>query len=201
MALVTPQLVRGAWRWTSGMVIDADGARNAYRLDGQGLDYLANARCKDGSWCGVVTGADGKPIQLPDGSLVSPTSLVDHSIADLANPARYVDAAQIPYLAIPPELRALGVRFGDVAVVLYRGVHVGAICADGCPHSHYGEASIACARALGIPSSPKSGGVSAGVTFLVFPGSARASAWPRRVDSISAQASVLFDAWGGAVAV
>jgi hypothetical protein len=37
----------------------------------------------------------------------------------------------------------------------------------------YGEGSIALARALGIPSSPRNGGCADGVTFVVFPGSSK----------------------------
>lgn len=199
--MITPRLVRGAWMWTGGMVIDGDGAPDCYAPAGSGLhglDYLANAMDGD-RFVGVVC-AGGEPVIAPSGYYVSPTSLRDHSKL-LIDPAAYVDASRVPYLAICPELRSLGVELGDLAMVCYRGQSVAVIVADIAPHGHYGEASIACAQALGIPASPKDGGVSGGVTFICFPGSAKQPPWPRAVDEFQAAASVLFDAWGGMMAV
>lgn len=204
--MITPRLVRGAWTWTGGLVVDGDGAPSCYAPSGSGLhglDYLANAMNGD-RYVGVVCVGGEPHVQGPDdpcpGYFVSPSSLRDRT-KPLTDPTAYVDASTVPYLAICPELRSQGVDLGDLAVAIYRGRHVAMICADVCPHNHYGEASIAAAQALGIPSSPRDGGVSGGVTFLVFPGSRTQPAWPRSVDSITAAASVLFDAWGGMVAV
>lgn len=206
---MTPQLftANGAVFWQSGMVVDADGAPNSYAPAGSGLaglDYLANAMDGD-KFVGVVCVNDEPVIQGPGdpapGFYVSPTSLCDRN-KSIVDPARYVNASSVPYLAICPELRsAYGVSFGDLAMVLYFGRLIGAICADGAPHNHYGEASIACARALGIPPSPKNGGTSVGVTFIVFPHTASTPAWPRDLDDIQARAAQLFASFGGVNAV
>lgn len=208
----------GALMFRAGMVIDGDGAPDCYAPTNDPgaiafraalglppfapLDYLANAM--DGErYVGVVT-LGGKPVkQGPNdpcpGYLVSPTSLFDRSNLNVADPRRYVNASAVPYIALCPEMRARGAILGDVAMVLYHGRRVGCVFADVSPHNHYGEASPAAARPLGIPPSPKNGGVSSGVTYVVFPGST--CGWPRTVDSITAQAERLFAAMGGANAV
>jgi len=201
--MIEPKKIRGAIVWTSGAAVDADGAPNAYRLDDTGLDDIRDAQNHEG-WVGAVTDnglPTGKPlVQGNDdpcpGALISPTSLRDHA-KKRTDPTAYVDATQVPYLAISPELRVMGVRFGDLAVAVRGDRQVGLICADGGTHNHYGEVSIAAAVALGIPSSPRNGGCSGGVTFYVFPGTALSPAppWPRDVDEIEATASALFSAW------
>ncbi len=61
-----------------------------------------------------------------------------------------------------------GIRLGQVALVIYNGRMQFGIFGDAGPSSVIGEASYAMAQALGIPSSPISGGVDSGVTYLVF---------------------------------
>src|ERR1700693_4906622 len=48
----------GAFSFSSGMPIDADGAPNAYNADGTGLDDLLNAG-QPGRWDGIVQDQDG----------------------------------------------------------------------------------------------------------------------------------------------
>jgi len=183
----------------SGMVIDADGSPRAYAPHGShlpALDYLANAMSGD-KFVGVVCTPQGEPIiQGPNnpcpGYYVSPTSLCDKT-KGLADPSRYVDSEIVPYIAICPELRSRGVALGDIALVTYHKKKIGAIVADIAPHNHYGEASIACAVALGIPSSAKNGGVSSGVVYVIFPGSRNNPAWPRDLSDIQTTAGVLFE--------
>ena len=169
--------------WKAGMAIDADGAPNAYHpTPGTGLDHLANAG-KPGNWWGVVTDdgtAKGSPVvQGPDdpfpGYYVSPTSLVDKS-KGLRDPKRYVDSTTIPYLALPPEVLVSkltgGARLGDYAAVIDGDGDVAyAIVADVGPKGKLGEGSIALADALGIPSNPRRGGRTSGLTYVVFAGS------------------------------
>jgi hypothetical protein len=208
---MSASLQNGAWCWLAGMRVDADGCPRGYAAPGsglRGLDALANAG-EDGNWFGVVTDngrKDGNPVVQQDGPnqgyLVSPSSLVDHSIADLGDPARYVDAEEVPYVSIPSDMLAGShggpLHVGDLAVVFYRGKAVAGIVADVGPRGKYGEASIAMAAAHGIPSSPRNGGCSSGVLYVVFPGSAATPAWPRSNEEIAEAALALFASWGGA---
>jgi len=72
--------------------------------------------------------------------------------------------------------------------------HAGGV-ADQGPKGQIGEGSIALAEALGIPSNPRHGGVVSGILYLVFPGSGNAK--PRPLEEITAEATRLFEAWGG----
>ena len=92
----------------SGMQIDADGAPKAYHKDSSlGLDHLKNAG-KKGNWWGIVT-TNGKSGGIPaiqdsddpaPGYYVAGTSLQDGTKKD-ADPDRYVDSAEVPYIALP----------------------------------------------------------------------------------------------------
>jgi hypothetical protein len=201
---LTPELIRGVLLWQSGLSIDGDGSPRCYHPDSaKGLDRLANAGGA-GTWWAVVCNDQDQPIvQGPNdpapGFFVSATALVDASWP-IRDPRRYVDAETVPYVVISQSLLPrYTVRLGDVAMVIYQTREVGAVVADIGPRNHYGEGSIALADALGIPSSPRAGGVRQGVTFLVFQNSSRG--WPREVPEIQAQARELFDSWGGRAAV
>jgi hypothetical protein len=179
-------------RYTAGLRIDGDGAPDAYHPDGKsGRDFLANAG-RPGNWWGIVTVAGQPVVQGPNdpcpGFYVSPTSLVDRNKA-ITDPRRYVDSSRIPYLAVPPELRTLGVGLGDVAWVEYRGQGCAAIVADTGPRGKLGEGSIALARALAIPSDPRHGGTGAGVAVTLWPGTSKG--WPRLAEDIEAQVAGL----------
>lgn len=66
------------------------------------------------------------------------------------------------YIVVPPAViqGVRGVVLGSQAHVLHTvtGVETYAVVGDIGPHAKLGEISIACARALGIPSSPTTGG-------------------------------------------
>lgn len=202
-----------------GLVIDADGSPRAYHPDDHsGLDHLGNAmknwkkrkkQREEGKpvepirWCGVVTddGTEhGTPvIQGPSdpapGFYVSPSALEDRQYAK-TDPRRYVDAAQVPYVSIPPDLESQGVRLGDFATVGHNGKYVSAIVADVGPRHYIGEGSVALAKALGVPHSPRGGGAAHGVTWILYPGSGNGQ--PRSPEEIEREASKRFDEWGGA---
>jgi len=186
------------------MAIDADGSPHAYCPKDSGLtglDYLANAG-QPYDWYGIVTDQAGNPvIQGMDdpapGYYISTTSLVDKTKAE-TDPLRYVDSEQIPYISVPGELRQLGVKLGDLCSIKHGIVRVGAIVGDVGPRGKYGEGSIALAEALGIPASPKHGGVDAGVEFLVFSGTT--SKWPMTAQEIQSEAMNIYLEWGGDVA-
>lgn len=192
---------RGAFVFTAGMAIDVDGSPRAYGPAGGAiapLDDIRNAGHR-GNWWGIAVDDDDEPyIQGPrdpaPGFYVSTTALVD-STRPRRDPRRYVDAENVPYVVVPPELQRLGVRMGDLAVVTYAGANAPAIVADLGPSLHYGEASMALAQQLGIPSSPRHGGVSANVHYIIFEGSAGTPRWPRDVLEFQADAARRYAAW------
>jgi len=163
-----------AFFFVSGMTIDADGAPNAYNPDDTGLDELANAGVP-GRWNGIITDRDGIPLiqrksdPFP-GYYISCTSLSDRS-KKFTDPAGYVDAVKIPYVALPQDLADRGgMRLGDLAIVmnLRNGKSSFAIYAD---IGTLGEGSVALADALGIRSDARRGGEHEGILYLFFPGS------------------------------
>lgn len=195
-------MISGAVLFTAGMQIDADGAPNAYGPRNSGLDYTTNA--KNGRrWAGVVTDASGNPIVQRSGRYrglyVSQTSLYSDGARHTA-PQAYVNASKVPYVALPLEFtQQFGVALGDlvVAVNTTNGKRAYAIFADVGPNGKIGEGSIALARALGINADPRHGGVSGGISYLVFPKSGRGQGKLRTRDDINASGARLFKKWGG----
>jgi hypothetical protein len=185
------------------MSIDADGSPRCYALPGSGLvglDSSRNARDKHGRWDPdiVVCNELGVPLTQTQsdpcpGFLISQTALSDKS-KRAEDPTRYVNAEVVPYISIPPDLHGWGVHVGDVAMVSFLDKRSSAVVADVGPSGKYGEGSIALANALGIPSSPRSGGITGNVCYVVFPGSRKR--WPRANDDVASQAEALFAAWG-----
>jgi hypothetical protein len=90
-------------------------------------------------------------------------------------------------------------RRREIAVVVNsaNGKRAHAIYADVGPTGKIGEGSIALARALGIDAKPRRGGVSSGISYLVFPKSGLGQGKLRTVAEINASASRLFKQWGG----
>jgi hypothetical protein len=187
--------------WESGLNIDADGAPNAYGPHNSGLDYTANAG-HDGDWYGVVTGKDGHPVVQGSkdpypGFYVSTTALQDPHKA-VEDPTRYVDSSKVAYLSIPSNtVKEFGLHVGDVGFAYCRatGQMSAAIVADVGPRNKYGEGSIALARALGLPASPRRGGTDSGVVCCVFKGTRRG--WPRTSADIAQQVQDRINELGG----
>jgi hypothetical protein len=193
----------GAVLFNAGMLIDADGAPNAYGPRDRGLDFTSNAR-SGRAWAGVVTDSSGKPVVQRSGRYrglyVSQTSLHARG-TNLASPQSYVNASRIPFVALPPEFSdEFGVSLGDLVVAenTANGKRAYAIFADVGPPGKIGEGSIALAKALGINASPRRGGVSGGVTYLVFPESGQGQGKLRTRAEINATGARLFKQWGGA---
>lgn len=191
----------------SGLSIDADGAPNAYHPRGKpGLDFLGNAG-GPGNWYGIVT-RDGKKSGNPiiqgagdpcPGYYVSPTSLAD-STQPRSSPRRYVDSAQIPYIALPGDLLKHKYAYlGDIAVVwnAANGILCPAIVADAGPRGHIGEGSIALARTLLLRSDARHGGIGRGICYVVFSGSRQRPAWPLTKPRIETLANEYLLSWGG----
>ena len=194
------QKINNALCWKSGLEIDGDGSYVCYAPKGSGLptlDYLANAGAS-GNWYGIVTENGNPIIQGPNdpapGYYISPTALGDPS-KNYKDPTKYVDSCSYPYIVVPPELiHVAGVKLGDLCWVLHNGNEIGAIVADVGPHGKIGEGSVLLAVELGIPSSPKNGGVDSGVTFVLFPGTSQG--WPVEYDWIQTESLNLLNAWG-----
>ncbi|MFF8999846.1 glycoside hydrolase family 75 protein [Streptomyces achromogenes] len=93
--------------------------------------------------------------------------------AVLGSDGRRLNAETLPYIVVPApsrrwDHRASGVRGGSVAAVVYGDRVRYAVVGDTGPRDLIGEASYATARALGIRPDPRTGGVSSGVTYIVF---------------------------------
>lgn len=190
----------------AGMAIDADGAPNAYHPKNFGIDHNANGGYppKPGKkpW-GIVVDAAGKPFVQGSndpfpGYFISPTSLADRTKSP-SDPRRYVDSTRVPYVALPKVFKEqfLNVQLGDFAAVINgRNRRLSfAIFADIGPPYKLGEGSVALAKALDIPSSPKHGGVASDVVYILFPGSGNGQ--PRSLATIDTQGRTHFEVWGG----
>lgn len=201
------QRIKGAWVWEGGADIDADGAPTAYALPGSGLvglDAIGNAG-SPGHYYGLACDGDTPYVQGPGdpapGFAISQTALVDATKA-VNDPRRYVNAAAMPYLVTPPDLEGVnGVRLGDFGLLIYHGRRVDVVVADVGPRGHFGEISPAAAVAAGIPSSPRNGGVSAGVTCIIWPGSAQTPKWPHTVAEVTAAVDALLASYGDPTAL
>lgn len=169
--------------------IDADGAngqhggRAAYQSDNKGSDDLRNGGMirVDGrvEWLAewgrniALTGPDGRPLVLENGIVPSKTAY-RWSNKKATDPEAYVDSETVPYIVVSPLVRkkARGVVLGCKAMVEYNGRVIDAVVADIGPTNKIGELSIAAARYLGIPESPRTGGLSDtdDVKYTFWPG-------------------------------
>jgi len=189
------------------MAIDADGAYRAYNPKNRlGLDSIDHAGYP-GNWWALATDTgdtDGRPViqgknDPAPGYYVSMTSLYDSSIEDEHNPRRFVDAATIPYVVLPPE-GFKHAKLGDFATVvnLENGKVAGGIVADeSAPELPMGEGSMALAKMLGIDDNPRTGGIGRGVAWVIYAGSGNGE--PRPLDEITRVAEANFEKWGGLV--
>jgi hypothetical protein len=160
----------GRVHFNGDMHIDADGAYRAYHPNNHsGLDDLRNAHYGN-DWLGCVT-VGGQPVlQGPSdpapGFFVSPTSLhllkPDGTPYARTNPRGYVDAESVPFIVVPPLIvhSVAGVVLGCKARITdtRNGNSVDCVVADIGPSTKAGGASIAAAKALGVPSSARTGG-------------------------------------------
>ena len=173
--------------------IDADGANGqngaiaAYMVGNKGSEALGNGGMAivDGKVVGknswfkdiVILGPDGQPAIFPGGIIASKTAYhwrksPDGRVLSPSNPEAYVDSETVPYVCVPPEIRikARGVVLGCRAVVTWNKKSVECVVADIGPRNKVGEISIAAARALGMNSNPRNGGVEKNnVTYELFP--------------------------------
>ncbi|WCM54369.1 septal ring lytic transglycosylase RlpA family protein [Pseudomonas sp. WJP1] len=174
--------------FTADADIDADGANGqngapaAYMEDDSGSEFLANGGMKRvggkvicaHSWARsiVILGADNEPRVFP-GGIIASTTWYRHRHLALNDPAAYVDAETVAYIVVPPLIvqETRGIVRGCAARVSWNGKSVDCVVADRGPSNRIGELSIAAARALGIPQSPRHGGLErAEVFYELWPG-------------------------------
>jgi hypothetical protein len=189
----------------AGLAVDADGAFRAYHPNNRlGLDTIEDAG-RPGNWWALATDTgepSGRPVvqgksDPAPGYYVSMTSLFDAANPNERDPRRFVDAASIPYVVLPP-VGFKHAKLGDFATVFNRrnGKVAEAIVADeSAPELKMGEGSIALAVALGIDSNPRSGGIEHGVAYVIYPGSGNGK--PRALDDIVSTSRRYFQTWGG----
>lgn len=194
-----------AFVFRSGLAVDADGAFRAYHPNNRlGLDSIEHAG-RPGNWWALATDtgkASGHPVlqgknDPAPGYYVSMTSLFDSSIRNEHDPRRFIDAASIPYVVLPPK-GFKHAKLGDFAMVvnLRNRKLSGAIVADeSASDLPMGEGSIALANALGINSNPRTGGSEHGVVYVIYPGSGNGR--PRQQDEIEFISRRYFQSWGG----
>jgi hypothetical protein len=193
--------------YTSKMAIDADGSPNAYHPDpSKGLDALSSAGF--GKSCNVlVCKVEGQPkkgyVTIPSGPFqgffVSMSTLNDKT-KKREDHERYVSATHVPYVAITGSVaKKLKLVPGDLAfaINLKNGERSGAIFADIGTENTLGEASIALAEKLKVPSSPKTGGAGYQIFYVVFPNTKAPPPWPRDTSELVKTATERFEKWGG----
>ena len=174
--------------YTADADIDADGANGqngfpaAYRVADEGTESLANGGMAilDGkvicakSWARdiVILGPDNEPKVFPGGIIASCT-WYRHPGKPANDPAAYVDSESVPYIVVPPLVvqATVGVVRGCKARVTRGGKSIDCVVADRGPSTKIGELSIAAARAVGLPSSPRHGGTDKPeVLYELWPG-------------------------------
>ena len=155
--------------------IDADGANGqnggpaAYKADNSGTEDLANGGmgisggrviCKQ-AWARdiVILGPDNEPKVFP-GGIVASITWYRHPGKLVSDPNAYVDAETVPYIVVPALIiqGTAGVVRGCKARVTRGAKSVDCVVADKGPRNKIGELSIAAARAIGLPPSPRHGG-------------------------------------------
>lgn len=197
-----------AFVFKSGLAVDADGAYKAYHPNNSlGLDSIEHAG-RPGDWWALATDT-GKPSGRPvlqgkndpaPGYYVSMTSLFDANIPNEHDPRRFIDAASIPYVVLPPK-GFKHAQLGDFATVvnLRSGKSSGAIVADeSASELPMGEGSIALASTLGINSNPRTGGIEHGVAYVIYPSSGNRK--PRTPQEIAKISRRYFENWGACAA-
>jgi hypothetical protein len=153
-------------------------------VDNTGTEHLANGgmEIRNGkvvcahNWARdiVILDADNEPKVFLGGMIASRT-WYRHPGKSADDPSAYVDSETVPYIVVPPMIieRTKGIVCGSLARATYNDKSVDGVVADRGPRTKIGELSIAAARALGIPSSPRSGGLSKpDVFYELWPGQA-----------------------------
>ena len=184
--------------------VDADGAPRAYGPNDSGLDFTRNAG-SPGHWFGIATdapgcGPKGRPLvqeanDPAPGFYVSTTAMTNPAVHDCRNPHNYVDASEIPYVALPPAISSVDAGGGSLVVIADGSNPQFALQADTAPAYGFGEGSIKLAQALGLNPNPRNGGVhERRFVYLVL---RERGGFPASGNDVQATARAAFEAWGG----
>ncbi len=168
-------------------------------------------------WYGVVAEDEAKvagrtvkgikPVLQRDGSgfYVSPTSLVDRSVTDLADQRRYANPLRVAAAVAPGALARAGVRQGSfgVAIRADKQIAVPFIVGDAGPR--IGEGTPALARQVaGLPLTDEitlrtryAGAVEGKSVLWVFFGGAPMAFSHQQEAEVAVRAQAAFEAWGG----
>lgn len=165
--------------------IDADGANGqhgaqaAYIIGDKGSEYLANGGLDlkgkiAQPWARdiFILGEDNQPKGFPGGILAS-TTWYRHRGKSMTDPAAYLDSMTVAYIVVPPIVisHTTGVVRGCRARVTWKGKSIDCVVGDKGPRNRIGELSIAAARLLGMPDSPRTGGITqAEALYELWPG-------------------------------
>lgn len=168
--------------------IDADGANGqnggpaAYKAGDSGTEFLANGGMKivhgkvicAKPWARdiVILDVDNEPKVFPGGIIASIT-WYRHPGKARSDPSAYVDSETVPYIVVPPIIvqKTAGVVRGCRARATWKGRSVDCVVADKGPSNKIGELSIAAARSIGLPPSPRNGGTEKPeVLYELWPG-------------------------------
>lgn len=188
--------------FVSKLSVTAAGADKAFHQNNElAFDFLSRAGT-EGYWWGLVTDPSGNPIVQGDkdpahGYYISKTVLSDCT-KPVTDPTRYLDATVVPYIALPAR-HMMGAKIGDLCVLINTmNNKIGyAIVGDVGPDDYLGIGSMALAEKLGIPSSPKTGGVEDGILYIIFAQSGENICSPQTPQRITERAQHLFEQWGG----
>jgi hypothetical protein len=191
----------GSVTFFAGATLNGNGANGQFggspcyapsSYNGPTLNVIGNAG-HPGNWLGVITDngeITGTPIMQKAGdpcvgAYVSATSLhlpgKDGKALPASSPYKYVDSATIPFIVVPPMIihGVVGIVMGCRAVVTNSetGQTTEAVVAGGGPKNHLGEISVACARAIGVPTGGTQaanggGAASPTIKYQLFPGKA-----------------------------
>lgn len=148
-----------------------------------------------------------KPLLQKDGSgfYVSPTSLVDKNVADIADQRRYPNPLRVPSAVLPRSLAQQGVAIGSFGVALHGQTQkaVPFVVGDGGPK--IGEGSPALARPVsGMPPSDEitiknryAGQVDKPEVLWVFFGGEALPYDHLKEADVAVNAQAAFERWGG----
>jgi len=149
-----------------------------------------------------------KPVLQRDGSgfYVSPTSLVDKTVGDIAEQKRYVNPLRVASAVVPSSVVKAGVGFGSFGVALHTKTlqAVPFVVGDGGPR--VGEGSPALARQLaGLALSDEitiknryAGQIDGPEVLWIFFGGPARPFDHRKEAEVAQQAQAAFESWGGA---
>lgn len=191
-----------AYFFVSKMEVTATGNPKAFHKNSDLAHEFLNKAGIEGYWWSLVTDSSGAPIVQGEqdpapGYYVSKTALSDCS-KPVNDQTRYLDAAVIPYIALPAR-HLMGAKVGDICLVIntVNNNMSYAILGGVEPDDSYGIGSIALAEKLGVPSSPKTGGIEDGILYIIFAQSGVDACKPKTPEQITTEGEQLFEQWGG----